>query len=132
MTDQKNLTFDVAVCERLKAAFTDIFLNHPEVKCLAASICWNGELNEANINHGVWLSADGPVQSPDGVIGSVYQTLRLLDEQMGRCGQLLAALREQVTITANEVIQAREELKKIKGEIAEGTALREATKTNVN
>jgi len=91
MTDQKNLTFDVAVCERLKAAFTDIFLNHPEVKCLAASICWNGELNEANINHGVWLSADGPVQSPDGVIGSVYQTLRLLDEQMGRCGQLLAA-----------------------------------------
>lgn len=106
-------TFDEAVCERLRVAFADVFLHHPEVKCVAASVCWNGTLNDAQINHGIWIGPDGPVQTPDGIIGSIFQTLRMLDEQMGRGMQLAQYFQSQITTLGNEALAKHEELQRL-------------------
>jgi len=112
------LTFDVAVCEKLRAAFHDVFLNHPEVKALAASITWNGNLNDAQIMHGLWLSSDGgPVSTPDGLIGSAFQTIKMLDEQVGRGLNLVTYLRDQVQVLGPEVVAKHEEIKELEEEI---------------
>lgn len=105
------------MCDKLRAAFLDIFLAHPEVRCLGTTICWNGNLNDARIHHGLWLGQDGgPVQDAASVIGSTYQTLKLLDEQMGRGMQIVTALREQAIVLSTEVIKQREELEKVRRE----------------
>lgn len=103
------------MCDKLRAAFLGVFLAHPEVRCLGATICWNGNLNDARIHHGIWLGQDGgPVQDAASVIGSTYQTLKLLDEQMGRGMQIVNALREQAIVLSTEVMKQREELEQIK------------------
>jgi hypothetical protein len=101
------------VCERIRLAFVDVFLHHPEVKCLSATVCWHGNLNDAQINHGIWIGPDGVVQSPDGVIGSIFQTLKMLDEQLGRGMQLAQYFRDQITTLGNEALKQHEELKKV-------------------
>lgn len=106
--------FDVAVCDKLRAAFVDIFLQFPEVSCLATSISWKGNLNDASIMHGIWLNSDGgPVTEPAGVVGSTFQTLKMLDEQLGRGLELVKYLRDQVTVLSSEVLKKHEELKNI-------------------
>src|SRR5262245_18930967 len=77
--------FDAAVMERLKRAFLDVFVNHPEVKTLSASVGWMGGLNDAKILHGIWLASDGgAVNTADGIVVSLTQTLKLFDEQLAR------------------------------------------------
>lgn len=110
------MTFDVAVCERLRAAFHDVFLHHPEVKCLAASITWNGNLNDADIMHGLWLGSDGgPVTTVDGLIGSAFQTLKMWDEQVGRAMKVVAYLKDQVQVLGPEVVD-KHEIKRLQEE----------------
>lgn len=111
-------TFDQAVCDRLRAAFQDVFLHHPEVKCLSAAVTWNGELNDAGIQHGVWLAADGgPVKTPDGVIASLHQTMRMLDFQFVKAGELLGAIQDQIRVLGPQLVNKREELEGLKTEI---------------
>lgn len=116
------LPFDEQVCERLRAAFVDVFLRHPEVKCLAASITWNGTLNDANILHGIWLGPDGPVQTPDGVVGSLFQTLKMLDEQAGRGLALVGQIQEQVHVLGTEAVKRHEEIQALEEQIREKRA----------
>lgn len=111
-------TFDLAVCERLRAAFADVFLHHPEVKTLGAAICWQGNLNDAQIMHGLWLCPDGPVVTPDGVIGSAFQTLKLLDEQVGRVSELVSHMRDQAIAIGEEATKKHEELQEVEAQIA--------------
>lgn len=115
------------MCDKLRAAFLDVFLAHPEVRCLGATICWNGNLNDARIHHGIWLGQDGgPVQDPAGVIGSTYQTLKLLDEQMGRAMEIVTALREQVIVLSTEALNKREELEQLRLDRTEEVQRQEA------
>ena len=111
-------TFDEAVCERLRRAFVDVFVNHPEVKTLGVAICWHGNLNDAKIMHGLWLCPDGVVVTPDGVIGSAFQTLKLLDEQFGRANDLIHHMRDQVMAIGQEATTRHEELKEVEAQIA--------------
>lgn len=113
----QRMTFDEQVCERLKEAFRDVFLKHPEVKCLSASIVWNGSLNDANILHGVWLGPDGPVGTPDAVVGSIHQTMRMLDEQLGRGMELSAYMQERIQVLGTETVRKNEELEKVKKDL---------------
>lgn len=95
-----------------------MFLNHPEVKTLGIAICWNGNLNDAKIVHGVWLGAEGPVLTPDGVIGSVFQALKLLDEQVGRSHELIEHMRDQALAIGQEAAKKHEELETLEAKIA--------------
>lgn len=108
MLPRQEMTFDVAVCDELRRALTAVMQDHPEVKCLGTSICWQGDLNDANINHAVWIGRDGePVLKPDGVIGSVHQTLRLLDHQLGRGLEIAHRLRQDILQLATDLVTAR-------------------------
>lgn len=99
-------TFDEAVCAKIKECFQRIFVEHPEVAALSASVVWRGELNNAHINHGVWVSADGPggvAAAPDVIFGSIHQTIRLLEQQVGRAVDLITMLRERVVVLGTEL-----------------------------
>lgn len=110
------------MCERIRVAFQDVFLHHPEVKTLSATITWNGNLNDAQILHGIWLGPDGPVSTPDGIVGSLYQTLKMLDEQAGRGLNFVGYLQEQVQVLGTEATNKHEELKTLEAQIAERRA----------
>jgi len=116
-TTQNQTTFDLAVCNRLQEACRDVFLHHPEVKAVSVAICWNGKLNEAEINHGLWVGPDGPVTTPDGIVGSVYQTLRLLDIQLGRGMELALKLQSDLTGLYKDLLDANEKLEKAKAQL---------------
>jgi len=115
--EQEKQTFDVAVCEKLRKCFMDIFLQHPEVKCLATAIVWNGNLNDANILHGVWLNSDGgQVQTADAIIGSISQTTRMLELQLNRGADFAQFLREQIQLLGTELIEKHEKESKTSSE----------------
>lgn len=106
--------FDVAVCERLRQTFMEIFLEFPEVKCLSSTITWNGNLNDANIMHGIWLSPTGNVGSPDGIITSIEQTMKMLNEQFNRASNLVKFFSDQTRVLAEEVVRRNAELEEVK------------------
>ena len=103
------LSFDQQVCNKIKEAFANIFLQHPEVKTLGCVISWGGDLNDAKIAHGVWVTPDGPIRTPEAVLGSMHQTLRLLDAQLKRAEEIRAALFAEVVDLGNKVINAKKE-----------------------
>lgn len=97
-------TFDVVVCAKIRDCFAEILHTHPEVRGLACSIDWTGQMNET-LNHGVWMSRDGVVSRPEGVIGGMLQTLRMLDAQWARAVALHQAMQEQLTVLATQAEQ---------------------------
>lgn len=109
--------FDQAVIDRLRACFVDVFLRHPEVKCLAATVTWNGELNDADVRHALWLGPDGAVTKLDAVFTSVEQTLKLLAVQAARADELITKMRDTVRVLAGEVTTKREELEALNRQV---------------
>lgn len=116
-TQQERLPFDAEICEALADRCREIFLRHPEVKAVGASIVWNGKLNDADINHHIWISPHGAVTTPDGIIASVYQTLKLLDQQMGRALQLAEQMRDTITTLGEEATKKHGELQGLQAQI---------------
>lgn len=114
--------FDVAVIDRLQAAVRDVLLNHPEVAAVAASVVWGGNLNDADITHGVWLGADGPVSTPAGIYGSIQQTMKMLGVQFGRAEQYAEHLQDQARVLGAEAIAKHEELQALQAQIEEARA----------
>ena len=110
-------TFDVQVCEKIRKLFADVLTAHPEVRSLACSIDWFGAMNNSQIHHGVWLGEGGLVGSPDGIFGSIQQTLKMLETQCSRAVDLHNHLREQVAILATEAANKSEEIKRLDEEI---------------
>jgi hypothetical protein len=122
--------FDAAVAEELRRALDEVMLRHPEVKNLAAVVCWHGNLNDAAISHAVWVdAAGGPVATADGVLGAAHQTLRLLDHQLGRALEVAHRLRQDVVADHAErkrldaeLQTKRATLERLQGEIAAAAA----------
>lgn len=121
MAQEPKPTFDQAVCEILRRACADAFLHHPELKTVGVALCWNNNLNDAQIMHGLWLGPDGPVVTPDGVIGSAFQTLKLLNEQTGRANDLIQHMRDQVIAVGEEVTKKYGQLEQVEAQIARRT-----------
>jgi hypothetical protein len=108
VAETPRVSFDQQVCDEIKAAFEGIFLRHPEVKALSCSIVWEGQLNDAAIAHGVWVGNDGKrVQTGAGVLGSMHQTLRLLEEQVRRAEEFRVNLLAEIKTLSNEVIDGK-------------------------
>ncbi len=126
--DTERPTFDVAVMDKLRAAFQGVFLAHPEVASLAVSINWAGNLNDAGISHGMWLNSDGgSVRKPDVMMGSVFQTMKLLSLQVAKTIEYAEGLRGLLEDTTKEVLKKREELKEIEAAIAAAQKPRRVT-----
>ncbi|MCI0421518.1 MAG: hypothetical protein L0312_20215 [Acidobacteria bacterium] len=108
---EQPLPFDAAACERIRNCFAEVLLRHPEVRSLSATIDYYGALNDAKINHGVWIGANGAVEQPDAIFGSLFQTLKILNIQLERGLALTEHLREQAQVLGAEVVKRHEELK---------------------
>lgn len=100
---EQRLPFDEAVMVEIRGFFQDIITRYPEVGCLAATVTWNGALNDAAINHGVWVGPDGPVRSPDLVLKSVRQTTRMLGIQTARVDDIARAGEERLVTLVTEI-----------------------------
>jgi len=119
MNPETKPAFDTAVAEKLRAFHQAVILEHPEVKCLATAVGWNGTLNDADIIHGVWTGGDGQTPSaPDEVFTGLYQTLRLLDHQARIAFDLTQVLRDQVIGYSEEIVRHHETLQRLQKEIA--------------
>ncbi len=69
-----------------------------------------GELNDANIQKGVWSERGGnPPSHADSIMGSLFQTLRLVDEMQNRSIQLSVALRSELQELLTEQLRIRRE-----------------------
>lgn len=102
--------FDQAVADELKEAILGVLVRHPEVRSVAVAIDYKGRLNDAPINHGIWIGEGGRVERPDAVFGSLFQTLKLLEEMFARALALGSGLRDAVTALMAEVKRHDEEI----------------------
>lgn len=101
---EDRMTFDVAVCDKISKCFSEVLAEHPEVAALSCAVAWRGALNDADLHHFVWTSADGLVFRPDEVFGSLFQTLRLAERQIARAFVLYENLRGQVVAIGKEAV----------------------------
>jgi hypothetical protein len=106
-------TFDAAICELLRSAALDILSRYPEARSIAAVVDFHGALNDAEVNKGIWLGENGPVKNPAEIFGSIFQTLRLLESQVGRAVELVQQLKDHAELLGSEVVKRSEELKQI-------------------
>lgn len=111
--------FDEAVLARLQDAVADVILHHPEVRAVAATVTWAGSLNEAQINHALWLGVDGVVQTPEDIINGIRQTLRLLDSQVERGYKLAGYLGDRIDVLRTEVEAENEEVQRLQKQVEE-------------
>lgn len=113
-TPEAKKVFDQAVIDKLRAAFEGVFREHPEVKTLAAAVTWNGGLNDAPLLHGIWLCPAGAVSTPDGIITSAQQTMKLLNNQLNRGVELVQHMQDQVLLLAHEIEKSNAELETLR------------------
>lgn len=110
-------TFDAAICEELRATALNILSRYPEARSIAAVVDFHGALNDAEVNKGIWLGENGPVKNPAEIFGSIFQTLRLLESQVGRAVELVQQLKDHAELLGSEVVKRSEELKQLEEEI---------------
>lgn len=103
------LPFDEQVAEEALEAISAIIAKHPEVECMSMSVCWKGELNDAKITHGVWVGRDGVVGTLPGIVGSMMQTLKMLDEQARRGMDFVQMLRKTAVGEAAALVRRHNE-----------------------
>jgi hypothetical protein len=101
------LPFDQIAHAILQQAHQLILARCPEVRALATSIDYHGALNDAGVVRNVWSSRDGPVLAADAVFGSLFQTLRLVEEQFATAVAVAANVREEVQNLSTEAVALR-------------------------
>lgn len=124
MTDQANpetpsqperLTFDLAICEKLKQAAMQVLASHPEVRTVACVVDYYGDLNDADVQFGIWLGEHGTVMAPDQALGSMFATLKLWNQQFQTAVQLAANMRQKIEVLGAEINNRYAELQKLSG-----------------
>lgn len=111
----ERLTFDQAIAEKLKQAATLILAEHPEVRTVACVVDYYGELNDANVQFGVWLGENGTVMSPDQAVGSLFATLKLAHQQLQVAVQIASNMREKIVVLGAEINKRYAELQQLSG-----------------
>jgi hypothetical protein len=114
---EKKLPFDQFACAVLRQAHAAIFAHCPEVRSVGSTLDFYGALNDAPVQKGVWSSDHGPVDTADGIFGSMFQTLRLMEEQFGKAIELGAQMRDDIQALTEENVKLREINEQLQGEI---------------
>jgi len=104
--ETKNLPFDKALQRKFEQLSFESFISHKELRSVVVVFDYVDEFNESNISKGLWLSPGGNVVDYAAVIGSLRQTLLMLDTQYKRA----IDIQMQVDRTIYEKLQT---LKKI-------------------
>lgn len=100
------------ITAQLHRVLVELCVPNPEIKCLATVVTWQGALNTVGIPVGVWIGADGnPVNDPAGIVGSVFQTIRMLGVQFGQLDALAQTLDAITVATSNNLRTIQEQLR---------------------
>lgn len=106
----KGKMFAETICDKLNTALTEIAAQHPEIGSLAAIIDWKGTLNDADIPHGVWVSdLGGQVTKPERMLGSAWQTLKVLNQQLGAATAFLQAVQKKLLQVSKELLELQQQ-----------------------
>lgn len=108
-------TFDLAIAEKLRDAAVKVLTDHPEVRTVACIVDYHGNLNDADIQFGVWLGEDGTIMKPDQALGSMFATLKLFHQQLQTSVQLSVNMRRTLEVLGTEINKRYAELQKLSG-----------------
>lgn len=103
--ETEKMQFDEQLCQFQKELALGMFQQFPMLRSIGVTFDFYGNLNDAQIQKGVWMSDKGPVSSADAVFGSMFQTLRLLQEQFGRAIDIGADLRRSIEVMTVESVR---------------------------
>ena len=122
---QRPEPFDVRACAILREAHAVIYAQCPEVRSIGSTLDYFGHVNDANVQKGIWSSENGPVQAVDAIFGSMFQTMRLLENQFSAAVEVAAAMRAEAEALASANIELRKEREAIQEEIAACRSVRD-------
>ena len=107
---QDRLPFDKAAISTMRATALNVIAAHAEVRSVIVVIDYAGELNEANVDKGLWVGEDGAVTKIDAIHGSIGNTVAVLEQLFLRAAQHAQNMREQVMVLGKEIIKRKAEL----------------------
>ena len=107
---QQKQTFDKRICERYKELTAELFLEFPELRSVAVALDYAGELNEARVKRGIWISDKGPVTQAAAIHGSIHQALHVLEQMFVRARTLSEAMREEMIQLGEQLIEKHKEV----------------------
>ena len=101
--------FDTAILEKFKATVNQALAEHPELRSVAVVFDFEGGLNDAQVNKGLWVGRDGPVIQPNAIFGSIKNVQMMVETMFDRSVVLTQDMKEQVQIIAQENITRRQQ-----------------------
>lgn len=113
-------TFDQAALARMRTAGLDILLDHPEVRSVSVVLDFAEGLNDApSLQRGIWFGTDGrAVNHLPAVLGSVRNTLAMLEVMMQRAAAINQNLRSEAAALGKTIIERRTELERLTAQTA--------------
>lgn len=100
--------FDQRACDYLRQAHALVLANVPEARGVASTVDYYGQLNDANVQKGVWTGAGGgEVATMDGALGALFQTIRLAEAQLLRAERLAHELRAEIQELSRRALELR-------------------------
>jgi hypothetical protein len=114
-------TFDMQIIELFRPYVIEAFQKHGDMlRSVGIFFDYYGSLNEAaGVQKGMWMGPEGPVQTPDGVIGSLQGSLILVQEILGRAAEMEGNARENLTVLLTEIQKRSEEYDELEAKIRE-------------
>lgn len=123
-------SFDRVICHILSQAAAAIFARYPgEVRGIAALVDYRGTFNDAAIQKGIWVSEHGVVDTGDGIVGSMFQTVRLLEEQLARGIAFCESLRAEASSLSTALLELHQQHEQLQKEIEAAESARAAAGT---
>jgi len=110
---EKRLPFDEEIAARFKDTIHRCLTDFPELRSVIVAFDWAGNLNDAPIKAGVWQGERGGVDSAAGIVGSIQQTIKVMEQQFLRLHKLEQAMREELTVIGQELVRKKEELARL-------------------
>lgn len=99
------LAFDKAAIAKMRESISELFVDHPEVRSVAVVFDYEGGLNDADIDKGLWLGTAGTVVSPAAIFGSIHNTMLVLEQMFVRASRLEQNMRDRYQLLASELLE---------------------------
>lgn len=102
-------TFDERAASTIKEWTRQLMVVTPELRSVTVVFDWNGALNDAQIQHGIWQSRlGGGNMPPDAIFGSLLQTLKVAEQQLASAYTVVDQLRAMALEASRTVRDATE------------------------
>lgn len=97
------------VLANLRSKLLEVCIDCHEIRSMSLTVTWNGNLNTANVPIGLWINSDGSqVCDPAGVVGGLYQTIRMLGTQFGQADALAQVIDKAIVDNTEALMTALE------------------------